>query len=191
MKNNAYFRGFTLVEILITLFIFAILSVLAVNILSGSIRQYKHIQTTQQQLLNIQRTFLQMNHDIMQIVHRQNKSAYGEVMPSLVIDKQQITVLSGGWRNYLGKTRSNLEHVRYELVGQDLLRRTWQVLDPKIEADSKERIYLSNVDQFSVELRNEKHQKIDQYKTAKYVIIRLTITGMDEQSYRILLPDYV
>lgn len=194
LKNYRFYQlnsGFTLVEIVIAIAIFALLTTLAVGTLNQTIKQYKVTQKTQKQLLKLERTLLQMNKDIMQLINRSNRDELGTQLPGVIVNNSDITITTGGEKNWTNALRSNLRHIRYELSGRNLVRHTWQILDPKVDTDSKEKIWLEAVDKFELKLYDDKHKRVaaTEFNQADYLAIILVLEDLGEFSYFVPLPD--
>src|SRR3989338_4904860 len=67
MKKN---RGFTLIEIIVALFIFAIVGVLAAMSLNTMIRAHKRLDVADSHLLQLEISMTMMRRDIAQIIDR-------------------------------------------------------------------------------------------------------------------------
>lgn len=67
-------RGFTLIEVMIAMMIFAMLSLLAYQILSASVKTSSVVEERTIKLLQIQRTFAQMERDLTQIILRRENA---------------------------------------------------------------------------------------------------------------------
>lgn len=122
--------GFTLLEILIALFIFSIVSLL----LSGALRNIINIQsrTTAHatQLHEVQIALLMMSRDIEQTVNRPVITANGKPEPAFVGTPTSLTFTRGGYVNASGvAVQSSMLREEYFFDNQTLQRKTWPVLD--------------------------------------------------------------
>ncbi len=183
-------KGFTLIEILIAVSILAIVSVLSINSLNSIIIQFESTKQAQTQFIGLERALIQMTKDIMQMVQRNNQGAFSNRVPSFSYGQKGLDLLSGGWKNWTDQKRSNLQHIRYELIGDKLTRRTWKVLDPKLEEDSKTKDMLDQVEEFKIVFYNKKHNKVRKFSQATYLAIQLTLEEFGKFEYWVLLPDY-
>lgn len=131
-------RGFTLMEILVALGIFAIIGVIASQLLRQTIDVSDVLYNRGDRLVELQRAFNVLSRDLEQVIIRSVRDEYGDHIEALLIDTHggfQFTRM--GWSNLLNKPRSNLQRVEYLFVDDILIRRYWPVLD---RADTTEPI---------------------------------------------------
>lgn len=151
-RKMAKLSGFTLIEILIALFIFAILSTIAAIGLRSVIRSYRHVSVTQQrwQRLLIAETLLRQ--DVSQIVMRSIMNADAHQEPPLMSLNNGFVFTRNGVINPFDRfPRSDLQRVGYVLQDHQLIRLTWQAFDlgfTKKKPD--QRVLLKNVEDMNV-----------------------------------------
>jgi general secretion pathway protein J len=120
--------GFTLLEMLVALAIFALLSVMSYSGLRSVMEQQSVTEQEAVQLGELQKIYLVMQRDFEQAVARAVRDEYGDELPPLMGgDSLQLT--RGGWNNPLGRPRSTLQRVAYAYTDEQLVRYTWVVLD--------------------------------------------------------------
>jgi general secretion pathway protein J len=142
MKNN---RGFTLIEILVALMIFAIMGVLAAMSLHSIIRLHQKLNKTDHQLLQLQITMTLLRRDISQIINRKIRDADG-AQEAAFVASDGITFTRTGLVNPFNANRqSNMQRISYVLQGEHLARLTWDVLDQPPKAKPESQIILSGV----------------------------------------------
>ncbi|MGI2028341.1 type II secretion system minor pseudopilin GspJ [Endozoicomonas acroporae] len=128
MKRN----GFTLLELLIALMIFSLLSGAAYR-LFVSVSQTQ--QTTVSHLKYLdqwQRFRLLLENDLLQVTLRPVRDESGLLQPALVGNSDtpyQVQFTRSGWRNPLGVRRSTLQRVAYGVNDGELVRYYWTTLD--------------------------------------------------------------
>lgn len=128
IRPNRPAAGFTLLELLIALAIFGLLSVMSYGGLRTVMDQQAATETAADRLGELQKIYLLMQRDLEQVVPRAIRGEYGDVQPALDgSDVLQFT--RGGWSNPLGRPRSDLQRVAYAFEDEELVRYTWQVLD--------------------------------------------------------------
>lgn len=144
MKNNA--KGFTLLEILIALFIFTILSMILVTALHNVINIQSRTESNAERLRNLQMTLLVMSRDIEQVVNRPAWSASGKEAPPFEGSEHEFTFTHAGLANSSNNlTRSTLQRTRYSWDDSVLTRGTWAVLDAAPQSQIHTRELLTNV----------------------------------------------
>lgn len=132
-KNGA---GFTLLELLVALSIFALLAVMSYAGLSSVLRTERILDDEMERLTEIQRCVFFLGRDIRQTVDRPVRDAYGDVQPAIAgsgllttADSPLLELTRNGYSNPLGVKRSTLQRVAYRIVDHTLVRDTWRVLD--------------------------------------------------------------
>ena len=120
--------GFTLLELLIALAIFGLLSVMSYTGLKSVLDQHAGTDEAADRLGELQKIYLVMQRDIEQIVPRPVRSEYGDRLAALE-GGEVLQFTRGGWSNPLQRPRSSLQRVGYAFQDDELVRYAWQVLD--------------------------------------------------------------
>ena len=155
-------RGFTLVELLVALAIFAILSVLAYGGYNNSVKQNEIARTSMQRLEALQTTMRLLTQDIEQLSPRPVRDVLGDArLPALLADRRDQNIFSltrAGWTNPAGLPRPTLQRVSY-LLDEDgkLIRQHYNVLDATLANEPVKRELIDRVK--SVRLRYMDGQK--------------------------------
>lgn len=142
-----------MIEILVALGIFAIIGVIASQLLRQTIDVSDVPYNRGDRLVELQRAFNVISRDVEQIVHRSVRDELGDPLDALLIDTHggfQFTRL--GWSNLLNKPRSNLQRVEYLFLDNVLIRRYWPVLDRADTTEHIEQELLAEVDELELVL---------------------------------------
>ncbi|HHM04732.1 MAG TPA: type II secretion system protein GspJ [Gammaproteobacteria bacterium] len=142
-------RGFTLLELLVALSIFALVAALAYQALDTVLNAEAHTRERAERLGAVQRAFARLERDLTQAVPRPVRDALGGEEPALRGGGAGVEVFSltrTGWRNPLERPRSHLQRVAYVYQGGALSRRSWPALDRGPGAEPYEETLLENVD---------------------------------------------
>mgnify|MGYP000971149118 FL=1 len=123
-------RGFTLLELLVAVAIFALLGVGSYRLLASTISVRDAAKAHDAALIQLQRSFIVMNRDLSQAIARPIRDQYGDAVAALVLKNNVLEVTRVGVPNPLKQVRSDLQRVSYEVNNKgELVRSAWQQLD--------------------------------------------------------------
>lgn len=152
-------KGFTLLELLIAIAIFSLISVMAFSGLNSVLFNKEIIDHELNRLSNIQRTMLNLSRDIEQAANRPIRDELGGTLPALSggqnIDSTLIEFTRFGWRNPAQQTRSQLQRVAYSFEDNQLIRLYWHHLDHLQTDEPVKRILLNDVERISIRYLDE------------------------------------
>lgn len=114
--------GFTLVEMLVALVIFALLAGAGVGILRSSVDTQAAVDSRLSELGRLGRLHALLSSDLAQAVQRPTRSPQGQ-RPAFVGEPGQMEFVRGGWANLDAAPRSDQQRVRWS-TGQQALGRT-------------------------------------------------------------------
>jgi general secretion pathway protein J len=145
-------RGFTLLEIVVALAIFAVLSVMAYSGLDQVLRARDATDRTMDRLSELQLAWSLIGRDLEQAATRGIRDGFGDPQaPMNVAGDNLIELTRGGWPNPLRRPRGHLQRVAYHLDGEVLQRLSWNVLDRAQDSEPRVAELLTGVT--GVELR--------------------------------------
>ena len=131
--NQRKQSAFTLIELMVSMAVFAILAALAYGVLSQTLANSEMLSGRMERLQDIQRTIRLISDDFLQLAPRPVRSDMGEGFnAALSTDFQSIYALEltrAGWRNPAGLPRGSLQRVAYRLEEDELVRYYWTVMD--------------------------------------------------------------
>lgn len=147
--------GFTLVEMLVALFIFGIISASGVLVLTFGLQAKERSAVVVERLKTFQLARAVLKSDLGQLVER---PARGPLGGGLVfrggVARGKVPVLAfvrSGWDNpYAAEDRSALQYVEYALEDGVLLRRSRVRVDAAADTPERSRPVLSGVTSFSI-----------------------------------------
>jgi general secretion pathway protein J len=147
--------GFTLLELLIAIALFALLGLATYRMLEAVLRSDEVVRAQESQLRQLGRAMWSLERDLMQAVPRPVRDGYGDEQNAFigqvagVEDGVALELTRSGWRNPTGMRRANLQRVRWRLTGDNLERLYWTVLDRDLDSEPRIQRVLDNV----IELR--------------------------------------
>ena len=154
--------GFTLIEILVALFIFAVVGLISAQLLGRTVDAYEVLDDRGQRLGQIHRAMLVVERDMLQFRNRPIRLAQNNPVPALMIgDEGALSMTRGGWRNPLQRPRSELQRVGYRLQGENLVRAYWPVLDRPGDEEPISQTLLEGVEDlefFAIDQNGEEHK---------------------------------
>ncbi|HQU14848.1 MAG: type II secretion system protein GspJ [Chromatiales bacterium 21-64-14] len=124
--------GFTLLEMLVAIAVFAVVAALAYGGLLSVLHTRQETDLRMQQLTELQMAYLQLERDLQQAVPRTIRDELGSTVAAFLGGAGTATLFEetrGGRSNPAGLPRSSLERVAYRLKGDTLIRSTWAELD--------------------------------------------------------------
>ena len=152
-------RGFTLLELLVALAVFAIMAIAAYEGLHNVLFTRAAVEAQSQRLAAVQMTVFRLEQDIEQTVPRGIRDEYGEPQPALfggaLASSDTLTLTRTGWDNPLKQPRATLQRVAYRLQEGRLWRLYWPVLDRGGVMEPRETLLLDRVQTFKVRFLGE------------------------------------
>jgi general secretion pathway protein J len=142
--------GFTLVEVMIAIFIAAVMFAIGYGALNQALRDRDSLNLSQARITEIHRGMRVVAQDFAQIVARPARdiAGGGNLQPAIVAtgtDNTLVTFSRAGWSNPAGIQRPAEQRVRYRFVDGTLIRDHWLSLDPALNTQPRERILLTRV----------------------------------------------
>ena len=130
-QNNATARGFTLLELMVAIVLFSMISTAAYKLLTSVTGAHEVTQSILHKLDKQQRTEIIVEQDLLQISGRPITDETVQ-RPALQVPGSGTILMEftrSGWQNPLQAERSNLQRVAYAHEGSELIRYYWSTLD--------------------------------------------------------------
>jgi general secretion pathway protein J len=166
-SHPAIVRGFTLIEILVAMAVFAVLSALAYGTLSQTITGAEVLSSRMERLEAIQRTMRIIGRDFLQLAPRPVRDELGDGYdPALTTafgGGFAVELTRGGWTNPMTLARGTQQRAAYRLEGEELIRVHWNVLDHTLSNELIEVRLLDGVESVSFLFMQENGEWTEQW----------------------------
>jgi len=169
LRQNIRQQGFTLLEVLIAIAIFSLISLASFTIFNTVLTSSEHSQKRIERLNEIQRAFLLMERDFLQISRRSVRVDGEKPLKGFIHTEQQnfstgsqsIAFVRAGWRNpSLIMPRGDMQSVAYRVTDTTLERLYFNFVDAVVGQEPKIRPLLTHVKNIEFEYFNgDKWQK--------------------------------
>ncbi|SUZ60043.1 uncharacterized protein METZ01_LOCUS12897 [marine metagenome] len=156
-----------MIELLVSITIFAILSAFSYSILNQSIISSFILDEKNERLQNIQRSIKLIEQDFIQIAPRPIRSELGQGYNGAITTSPTsgfaLELTRSGWGNPLGLSRSNLQRVAYQMENDKLIRIHWNVLDRTLSNQFQKDILIDEIESILFTFLNENGEWIQQW----------------------------
>lgn len=151
--------GFTLLELVVVLAIFAIFSLMAYGGLDSVLKTRRQVELAQDRLAQLQKAYLRLRNDLQQVRFRPARDGFGDLQPALrASDTGYLEFTRGGWTNPLSLPRAGMERVAYRFEDGELIRLSWRVLDQAQDSKPVETVLLDGIEEISWQYLNENRE---------------------------------
>lgn len=162
--------GFTLVEMMVALFVFSLLSVAGVALLRGAVTSNEVTDAKLGDMARMQRLVSLMEADLSQAVPRPYRDERGERVAAFASEtgNSERGVLSftrSGQSNINNKPRSNMQRVSYRIKDNQLQRLQYEMTDGG--AISEPAILLDGISGLELRFRDKRGQWVSAWQTER------------------------
>lgn len=157
-------RGFTLIEIIVAVAIFGMLSIGAYTVLDAGVRSQRQTEFRLEELASLQRALQAVEKDLQMLSIRQVRDELGDKIPLLRGQSDTsgqasfIEFTRSNWRNPAGLPRSNMQHVTYNFAQGKLNRVHHIFLDQASNSHKVTRTLLEDMKSMSLSFLNKAGQ---------------------------------
>ena len=151
-----YQRGFTLIEVMIAMFVAAVMLAIGYSAINQAAKERGNLEEKQARITEIQRGMRVVAQDFAQMIARTSRGVEGggNIEPAVIAtakDNTLITFTRAGWSNPAGVQRPAEQRVRYRYIDESLVREYWLSVDTGLNTEPLQRVLITKVK--SVELR--------------------------------------
>jgi general secretion pathway protein J len=155
-SNTRRITGFTIVEVMIAIFISAIMFAIGYGAINQALADRDELNASQDRVTEIQRGMRVVAQDFAQIIARpaRDTAGTGQLTPAVQATGSDGTLLTfsrAGWSNPAGLQRPAEQRVRYRFVDGSLVRDHWLAMDPALNTEPRQRVLFTRIT--SVEVR--------------------------------------
>src|SRR5262245_18939219 len=165
-------RGFTLLEVLVAVFVFAVVAALAYGGYNQLIKHSEIVESNAGRTRQIQAAVQRMAEDFTMIEPRPVREPLGETLePALRSDPRTETLVDltrSGRSNPAGVPRSMLQRVTYRILDNKLERAYWPELDRVQTAEPTDAVLLDKVRSANLRFMDQNHNWHDQWPPLGY-----------------------
>jgi general secretion pathway protein J len=204
LPKRAISRGFTLIEILIALTIFAILATITSSLLYHAFNIRTQVKIQANRLNQLQLAISIIQQDTFQIVERAVRGNEMRLFPVLVGQPQYVEFTRDGIANPKSSLKkSSLQRVALVCEEGQLLRRTWIGLDTKDRNIYKDKVLINNLSECYFSYLNQSLQPLTEWREEaiaqdqvpepfpKAIQMNLTLNDWGKMSMLFIIPGAV
>lgn len=159
--------GFTLIEVLVALAVFGVMSLLAYMSLGQTLSNSDMLSERMDRLQSVQRTISYLSSELLQTVPRSIRADLGiEPLPALqssLGSEFALQLTHGGWPNSAGVPRSTMQRTAYRIEDDELIRYHWNVLDRTVSNTPLATVMLDNVESLTFRFLQGTDEWTDQW----------------------------
>ncbi len=159
-------QGFTLIEMVIAVAIFAVMMVIAFPGLTHIAKVGDQVGQSNRRLSELQFALTYLNRDWTQVSSRKILDQYGDEKPHIMIEDNVISFTHSGWSNLLQQKRSELQRVQYFVKENQLIRQYWVSLDQAPAEEPVSTVLIDGVESFAIYFIDSAEQPIEQWPSA-------------------------
>jgi general secretion pathway protein J len=161
-KSRHSIRGFTLLELMIAITIFAVIATFVYAGLDVVLDTKQQTEQHLDRLSKLQLGLHLLQRDIEQTVNRPVRDQYGDSQAALKsggLSEMLLELTRGGYANPLKQSRSTLQRVAYLLEDESLYRVIWPTLDRATESEPRRQLIFDQVQGFEMTFFDQEMKK--------------------------------
>ncbi|MEJ2622368.1 MAG: type II secretion system minor pseudopilin GspJ [Candidatus Thiodiazotropha sp.] len=163
--------GFTLLELLIAISVFAIMASFAYSGLKIVLDSEHQTSQYSERMSQLQLAMNLMQRDLQQAIDRPIRDQQGDEVAAFISGGFAGTLLEltrAGYLNPMKLPRSNLQRVGYQLEEETLYRLTWQILDRAQDSEPHRYKLIENIESLELVYYDNELEKQSQWPPEKF-----------------------
>jgi general secretion pathway protein J len=160
-------KGFTLVELVVSISIFSIVAVMAYGGYRESAANAERAREQARRLQAVQLSLRTMVSDFRMLAPRAVREPVGDGFRACLVRDAAggylVEMTRAGWSNTAGTPRGSLQRVAYSLDNGKLVRLHWNVLDPTLDLVPVRRELADRVQRVDVRFMNATREWVDRW----------------------------
>ena len=192
MRDLAKTRGFTLIEVLVALAIFGVLSALTYMTLGQTLNNSDMLNERMDRLQSIQRTMTYLSTELLQAAPRPIRADLGQYEPALrssFAGDFSLQLTHSGWPNSAGVPRSTQQRTAYRIEDNELIRYHWNVLDRTVNNIPVATLLLEDIDSLTFRFLQSNGDWSDQWPPITAQVSSNSISMPRAVEIMLTLPD--
>ena len=150
LGKNIDHGGFTLLEVLVVLGIFSVISIVSFTMLSQYLDTTERLEEKIHGLQRLQRTFTLLEKDLRYVIDRDTRISTGETEPAIIVEYSaglpgeilRLTVSRAGFESARAGT---LRRVAWQLDNGSIYRSSWNTLDQSVDTEVPRVVLLQDI----------------------------------------------
>jgi general secretion pathway protein J len=158
--------GFTLIEVLVAMAIFGVMSSLAYMTLGQTLSNSDMLTERMNRLQSVQRTMSYLSTELIQAAPRSIRGDLGGSKPALISDfgaEFALEMTHNGWPNSAGVPRSTQQRTAYRIEDDELVRYHWNVLDRTVNNLPVATVMLDNIESLTFRFLQQNGEWVEQW----------------------------
>lgn len=192
MTSSCRSRGFTLIEVMVALAIFGVLSALAYATLAQTLDNSELLNERMDRLQSIQRTMTYLTTELLQAAPRPVRADFGQYEPALqssFASDFALQLTHNGWPNSAGVPRSTQQRTAYRIEDTDLVRYHWNVLDRTVNNIPIATVLLDEIDSLTFRFLQQNGDWSDQWPPINVQAVSNSNSLPRAVAITLMLPD--
>lgn len=151
--------GFTLLELMVAIAVFSIMSAMAYAGLNTLLTARSSTAAAAERLQQLQLTFHLLQRDLTQITSRSVRDLYGDrlpAFPSMDGESLLFSLTRAGRSNPLQRMQSTLQRIDYIQDQGALYRRSWNVLDQSLQSEPVNTLLMGDISSISLRFMDDR-----------------------------------